>query len=448
MPHAVDSGAVDSGAVDSGAVDSGAVLGVQVRGVEERSGLSDDLIVSRDHVVNYIASQTTERVYGRLHAAQQRAQRFYGILTVFFGFVGFSAVAALVTTPIAGTLREELKTTVVGPVTATADRAESLAAGAQDASDKVARDLSNYKTESLRQAEAMQTILNEQVHAAVDSNIGGLQRELTARDGLLDLKDMAARLDAVKSFSIEERERVMSAIRVVAASQSVRASAGFSLALEKVVSSFAAADQVDTLAELDELVPEMILSSTLSSGTLATHFGQVMIGSLGDPSTWSVEMEDRFARYANQASDQSILARATLDAIRLIALALRDPNASARNDATRAFLSGASKELPEFQALLVIQLVIYTDSKFWVTTGGTPRTEMIAIRARRVVRANADLLDQLLSPPVLGAIQDQGLTDVMSAPDWNATGGAQIGDSFRLLQQGGFEALAESWGQE
>ena len=115
------------------------------------------------------------------------------------------------------------------------------------------------------------------------------------------LNYQALSLDIKDSFSDTERDTVMSQLETIANAPVFLERAEFPTILGKIIASFAAAQQNLFIERIDDLFGGRLIRYRSVVETLVLHFGQILVGSLEEPTLWSNKTTERFTRYADAA---------------------------------------------------------------------------------------------------------------------------------------------------
>ena len=220
------------------------------------------------------------------------------------------------------------------------------------------------------------TQINEEVSSALKGEISGLREQIRLEGTFQQLNYQALSLDIKDSFSDTERDTVMSQLETIANAPVFLERAEFPTILGKIIASFAAAQQNLFIERIDDLFGGRLIRYRSVVETLVLHFGQILVGSLEEPTLWSNKTTERFTRYADAAIGHNFPELAIVMRILIESRKAR----LQRNAVTDALFQEVGYLNQEDQAGFIFRLIIYKDPEHWQkqATGDGARIGKIA----------------------------------------------------------------------
>lgn len=180
------------------------------------------------------------------------------------------------------------------------DQTELVAKNILRDAEKVSKDEIKAQSESHVAQMMVDRVFLERVAEAVEAR---RRSNLSTQEQMRELDQLVEKLDKRDGFSNTERDEVMTGLKALKArldAGDTTANATLGKVLPSVLRSFAAADQVRQLVEIDSMFWQMIKDRKISSAiiVMVQYLGLRVTGGVADK-----DMADMFTRYAEAAHE-------------------------------------------------------------------------------------------------------------------------------------------------
>ena len=201
--------------------------------IAKRNQSPRELVVSNESLVEYVIERSTSKVAQQVLEREERRHRNWTIVVAILGVVGVAGIAAAIN----GLINRALT------------------------------------------SEATEQIIENISRTQLDKVIGELRHQIGLQDSYQQLTYLAFSLDFKDGFTRQERDTVLALLEEVSEEESVLQRPEFALILEKLVLSFASADQLHHANDILDLYRKYILDRRDIAIYLVDLFGRHLLHS-------------------------------------------------------------------------------------------------------------------------------------------------------------------------